>query len=242
VAPQKKKNQGTSTLKTFYWVLGAIGVLGVILIGLSLFRSRGATTEQPADLPPDAFASQAELVAAARGIPSGPDNAPVKLLVFSDFMCPACQHFALRVEPSIREQYISNGKVQLVYYDFPLGGAHKYSFLASRAGRCALDQNKFWEYHDHLFQQQSNWSFERSAPVQKFIDYARELGLNVGDFEACLRSDRHTDVVSANRALGLNLGVNATPTVYMNGRMVGDAWSDPEKMRALIDRELGIGG
>lgn len=229
-------------MKTFYWVLGAIGVLGVVLIGLSMFRTRGVTTEQPADLPPDAFSSQAELVAAARGIPAGPENAPVKLLVFSDYMCPACQHFATVVEPGIREQYINNGQVQLVYYDFPLGGAHKYSFLASRAGRCALDQNKFWEYHDHLFKQQSNWAFSRNAPVQQFIDYARELGLNVQDFESCLRSDKHSDVVSANRALGIKLGVNGTPTVYMNGRMVGSAWSDPAEMKRLIDQQLGIGG
>lgn len=242
MAPQKKKKQSSSTVKTFYGVLGLIAVLGVVLIGVSLFRNRGTATEQPADLPPDAFASQAELVAAARGIASGPESAPVRMLVFSDFTCPACQRFALSVEPMIREQYISNGRVQLVFYDFPLGGAHKYSFLASRAGRCALDQNRFWEYHDHLFQQQSNWSFERNPPVETFIDYARALGLNADEFESCLRSEKHSDVVRANRALGLNLGVNATPTVYMNGRTVGDAWADPEKMKALIDRELGTGG
>jgi len=243
VAPQKKNNrQNGSSVKKFYWILGAIGVLGVVLIGLSMFRTRGAATDQPEDLPPGAFASQQELVAAARGISNGPDNAPVKLLVFSDYMCPACKQFALNVEPGIRDQYIKNGQVQLVYYDFPLGGAHKYSFLASRAGRCALDQNKFWEYHDLLFERQSAWSFERDAPVPQFIEYARELGLNAQEFESCVRSEKHSDVVTANRALGLNLGVNATPTIYMNGRMVGDAWSSFDKMKPLIDRELGIGG
>src|SRR5690606_8784396 len=120
-----------------------------------------------------------------------------QVVVFSDFMCPYCGQFTLQVERLLKENYAQTGKIHYVYYDFPLGGAHRHSFLAARAARCAGDQGKFWEYHDYLFGQQSEWSYKRNPPVGEFEDYAEALGLDRAAFSECLRSDRHADVVSA---------------------------------------------
>jgi len=181
------------------------------------------------------------LVAKAQGVSQGPDNAPVKMLVFSDYMCPYCGEFAYMIEPAIVKEFVEPGKLQFVYYDFPLGGAHKYSFLAARAARCAGAQNKFWQYHDVLFGKQSEWSAESSAPVDKFFDYGKQIGLEPNAFKACVQSDQFQDIVSANHALGERLGVGSTPTIFVNGRRIeGRSMEDLlQNLRQTISSEAG---
>ena len=89
-----------------------------------------------------------------------------------------------------------------------------------------------------FFARQSEWTFARSAPIDQFVEYARLVGIDAEAFEACLRSDRHADVVTANRRLGETLGVNGTPTVYVGSRPVGE-WSSYPAVREAILRELG---
>lgn len=236
----KKANQARSggSLKGFYYLLGAIAVAGIAVIAWVNLKG-GKAASEPIELSEAQLKDVNALVQSARGIKKGPESAPVRLLVFSDYMCPACKHFTTNVEPSFREQYVNTGKVQMVYYDYPLGGAHRWSFLAARAGRCAEEQNKFWEYHDRLFATQQEWSYDNSAPVKRFETFAQELGLNAGDFKGCLNSDKHADVVSANYALGQQLGVRGTPTLFMNGRQLPEEWNDFNKLKARLDAELG---
>ena len=234
--PQKKL-QTKKKLSPFYWLLGAIAVAGVAAIAWIALRPSPAS--EPIEVPAAATGDANELVAAARGIKYGPDSARVRLLVFSDYQCPACQHFASNGEKSLRSEYINAGKVQLVYYDYPLTEIHKWAFMAARAGRCAEDQGKFTEYHDQLFATQSDWAFEQSAPTGKFEDYAGEVGLDVGAFKTCLNGNRHADLVSANRALGNSLGVRGTPALFMNGKYLTEEWREYADLRARIEQELG---
>ena len=108
------------------------------------------------------------------------------------------------------------GNVKFVYYDFPLTSIHPHAFVAARASRCAADQDRYWDYHSELFQNQSVWATSASAPLGLFEDYAGELGLDEAAFASCLRSDRHADVVSANMRLGEILGVTGTPSVLVS--------------------------
>lgn len=237
-----KKNRAaasTSRVKLFYILLGLVAVVGIgsLLYAVLGGRAGGAAVE------PVAVAGTEDprvLIQKAQGVSVGPKDAPVQVVVFSDFMCPYCGQFTLQVERLLKENYAQTGKIHYVYYDFPLGGAHRHSFLAARAARCAGDQGKFWEYHDYLFGQQSEWSYERNPPVGQFEDYAEALGLDRAAFSECLRSDRHADVVSANRLLGEQLGVNATPTVFVNGRRVERPLDWPA-FKALIEGEAGAG-
>lgn len=234
--PKGKKAQAPRQTSRFYWILAAVGVVGAALIAWTMLRREAATdfTEIPAGM----IENSAELVEAARGVEAGPDDAPVRILVFSDYQCPGCKHFALNVEPQLHREFVDSGKVQLVYYDFPLTQIHQWAFLASRAGRCAEDQDKFWPYHDRLFATQTDWSFVTKAPVSRYLEYAREVGLDEAAFRTCLNSDRHSQLVAANVQLGTELGVGSTPTLFMAGRAVREEWSDYAELRERILAEL----
>ena len=241
MASKSKKAQaarGGGSLKGFYYLLAGIALAGIVVIAAVNLKG-GKAVDEPIQLSEDQLKDVNTLVKNARGIKAGPDAAPVRILVFSDYMCPACKHFTTNVEPLVRRDFVNTGKVQIVYYDFPLGGAHRWSFLASRAGRCAEDQNKFWEYHDNLFATQNEWAFETKAPVKRFEDKAQQLGLNLNDFKSCLNSDKHAELVSANYALGSQLGVRGTPTLFMNGRQLSEEWNDFGKLKARLEQELG---
>lgn len=216
---QKKNAKPAANLKKFYGILGVLALVGVGAIAWIVVRSQTSRAAMEPVAVPGADDPQA-LVQKAQGMTIGRNDAPAKMLVFSDFQCPYCGTFALQVEPLLVQEFVNTGKLQFVYYDYPLGGTHRFSFLASRAARCAGEQNKFWEYHNALFAKQSEWSFEENAPVGKLLDYGKELGLDRGQFQQCVKSDKYQDVVSANHTLGQRLMVNATPTVFVNGRKI----------------------
>jgi protein-disulfide isomerase len=96
--------------------------------------------------------------------------------------------------------------------------------------------------HDVLYARQQQWSIDRTAPVQRFVEYAGTIGADAGDFESCLESDRFADVVTANGMLGDQIGIRSTPTVFINGRNVGEAWSSFEEMSRLVRQELAAAG
>jgi protein-disulfide isomerase len=238
--PHRKAAKSGNNMKPFYWLLGIIALGGLGFIGLSALR-KPKPVATPVELPPAAVSNVSELVKTARGVKYGQDNAPVRILVFSDFTCPACKHFATQVESALKSEMIESGKVQLVYYDFPLGGgAHRWGFLASRAARCAEEAGKFWPLHDRLFITQSEWAFRPSEPVKDFEKYAQEVGIDTGPFLSCLNSDKHAQLVSANKALGDQLGVSGTPTLFMNTRQLGREWQDYAALKERINRELGV--
>lgn len=236
----QKKNAGqASNLKKFYGVLGAVAVVGVVAILWIVFESRtGSAAMEPVEVA-GADDPQA-LVEKAQGVSLGENTAPVKMLVFSDYQCPYCATFALQLEPLLIEEFVKTGKLQFVYYDFPLGGGHRYSFLVSRAVRCAGDQNKFWDYQNMVFAKQSEWAYDESVPMGKLLDYGKEVGLNGGQFAQCVKSEKYADIVSANRLLGEQLLVNATPTIFVNGRKVpAEAGLDIKYYRDLINSAAG---
>jgi protein-disulfide isomerase len=114
--------------------------------------------------------------------------------------------------------YLQTDMAQFVFFDFPLVNAHPHAFLAARAARCAGDAGveQYFKYHDALYINQTAWSIS-SAPARLFVDYSRDLGLDVDAFEGCLRSDRHADVVSANLRLAEEMALPGTPSVLVQG-------------------------
>jgi protein-disulfide isomerase len=143
----------------------------------------------------------------------GSKNAPITIVEFSDFQCPFCARFYAQTLPSIEENYIKTGKVKFIYRDFPLN-FHQYAQKAAEAAECADEQGKFWEYHDILFQKQSEWS---SAGVEKLKEYAQNLGLDTAKFNECLDSGKYTDEIQKDYSDGSNYGVTGTPTFFIMG-------------------------
>jgi protein-disulfide isomerase len=214
----------------FYVILGVVALVGV---GVLLYQTLGRT--EPAMDPVPVAMDQAEL-ARAPGIPIGPEDAPVVIYEFADFQCPGCAQFATFVAPLVKERYVQPGTVRYVYYDFPLIQIHRHAFLASRAGRCANEQNRFWEYHDVLYGRQPRWASERNA-TGTFIEYAAEIGLDRRAFEECLRSDRYALEVTQNLRLGESLGVQGTPSLFINGKRLPNVPSFRD-LETIIQQEL----
>lgn len=232
---------------------GSIIVAGVI-IALSIAYVSGGPrfmqpppTEQGSNPPPPS--ASADLLVNPTSASLGNPDAPVTVVEFSDFQCPYCNRFHEIAEPKIIEEYVRNGKVRFVYRDFPfLDGFpgipedQKESHWAAEAARCAGDQGKYWEYHDYLFDHQSGEN-QGAFTIAKLKSFAVELGLNTGEFNACLDSDKHAAAIEKDKADAQALGVNSTPTTFVNGVM---ATSDGksigaapyEVFKTLIDAEL----
>lgn len=158
----------------------------------------------------------------------GPASAPVTLVEFSDFQCPFCQ----RVEPTLKQLRMTYGdKLRIVWKDFPLTQIHPQAFKAGEAGHCAGDQGKYWEYHDRMF---ANQQALQPADLKK---HAADLGLDAGAFGTCLDSSKYGERVRDGVSLGTQLGVNSTPTVFVNGRRFSGA-QPYEVFVAAIDEEL----
>ena len=117
-----------------------------------------------------------------------------------------------------------------MFRDFPLEN-HAQALKAAEAAQCAGVQGKFWEYHDALFENQG-----RLAPEQ-LKEHAGALGLNASDFAACLDQGRFTSIVQQDLAQGMTEGVSATPTFFVNGRVIAGA-QPFEAFKTLIDEEL----
>lgn len=145
-------------------------------------------------------------------IARGKADAAVVVRMYSDFQCPACRG----VEPVMRaiSQEFAD-RVRFIWKDFPLMVLHQNARAAANAGRCANAQGKFWEYHDRLFETQDAWS-SVSDPKDRFIQFAREAGLNEGDFTSCYNDRRFDGQVMDDVDEGEKNGVDSTPTFYVN--------------------------
>lgn len=220
-------------------ILVGVGILAAILVVWNVVTSATDRTARTVVELEDT--SSEALVQLAAPAARGPEDAPVVVMDFSDYSCPACRQFAALTKPMILDEFVEPGLVRLEYYDWPTGG-FQHSVVAHRAARCAGDQDRYWDYHDVLFQRQDQWS-RGSDPVGDLIDWAAELGLDQGEFRSCLRSDAHVEAVSASQLLGRRIGVTGTPGIFLNTRegapvRVGNEWSDRAAMRGLIRENL----
>ena len=235
-------------LKGFYVVLGGVGIIAVGAIGWTFLAgamSSAATVALP-EIVTGELTDVAALVELATGIERGDPDAPITIMEFADYQCPACQQFASLVKPQVDLMYVESGTARFVFHDYPLAG-HPYAFLAARAARCSLDQGDeyYWPFHDQLFGHQSTWSMSQTAPLNAFETYAVTIGLDGDQFRDCLDSDRHADVVSANLRLGMELGVTGTPTIYVSkGGGVAtrvNRWGEFAGVAEVIDRLMSEG-
>ncbi len=158
----------------------------------------------------------------------GPRSARVTIVEFSDYQCPFCA----RVTPALAQVLATyRDRVRLVWKDFPLEDIHPRAVELARAARCAGEEGKYWEFHDRVFASQ-----EQSATLP-IDDYAKALGIQPRDFAECVKSGRHAKAVVEGQDAGTRLGVESTPTLFINGRKVTGA-QPFEVLARVIDDEL----
>lgn len=167
----------------------------------------------------------------------GPANAPVTLVEYSDFQCPACKAYESSLK-QLATQY--DQELKIVYRHFPLTSIHKNAQLAAQASEAAALQGKFWEYHDVLFNTQDRWEGERN-PEGMFVEYAKSLGLDEERFKKDLNSDEVKKAVKEDAESAMKAGVNATPTFFLNGKFL-EAPNNYEQFSAYIVEQLIITG
>jgi len=164
-------------------------------------------------------------------------SAPVTIIEFSDFQCPYCAKFYTDTLPQLEQEYIDTGKVKIVYRDFPLTNIHPLATPAALAAECANEQNKFWEYHNILFEKQDEWV---EIGEDKFKEYASEIGLDAEQFADCFESEKYKDELLADLNDGDAAGVSGTPAFFINGRMLSGA-QPFSAFQSIIEDELASG-
>jgi protein-disulfide isomerase len=166
-------------------------------------------------------------VSPANGPAKGSKNAPLQVVIFSDFQCPFCK----RVEPQLSQLEKEYGsKVHMVWKNYPLP-FHPFAEPAAEAAMAANAQGKFWQMHDKLFE--NNTALDRPN-LEK---YAQELGLDMARFKADLDAQKYKDSIQSDTKEGSAVGVNGTPAVFINGRKINGAYPW-ETFKKIADDEL----
>ena len=163
----------------------------------------------------------------------GPAGAPIQIIEFSDFQCPACQ-VAQPLLQGLLAQHPE--KIRLVYKHFPLQ-AHRWAFVAHQAAECAARQNKFWSFHDRLYKDQSLWSAGPEPPFETFLRYAKEEALDLDRFAACLSDKKVSETINQERLAGVGLGVRSTPSFFVNGKLTVGGKGLEEEMKKRLETE-----
>jgi len=142
----------------------------------------------------------------------GNPNAPITMVEFGDYQCTFCSKFFHETENSIIRNYVETGKVKILFKDYIILGQD--SINAANAAHCANDQKLFWEYHSMLY---NNWAGEDTgwANLTHLHEFARTLGLDFGEFSACMSNLKWNELVNSSSIDGQKLGVTGTPTFFV---------------------------
>jgi protein-disulfide isomerase len=160
------------------------------------------------------------------GTSVGDPNAPVKVVEYSDFNCVHCKNFWVESEEQLVNDYIKTGKVYFQYV--PMSFISPTSFTAAEAAYCAMDQEKFWEYHDYLF---ANYGADFTSPMLKAI--AQQIGLDMSAYNSCFNSGKYQLKVQQDLQSAQSQGINSTPTFVVNGEK-----TDRGNLFAVIEKAL----
>jgi protein-disulfide isomerase len=207
----------------------AIAVLALAVPGgLILFDAIGHSQDHKGSAAGHSFSGTEHLCASGRvpvdGRTCGEKSAPVKIVEMSDYQCPFCKRFVDSTELALESEYIEKGLVQLEFCNFAITGGNapaneNEATLAAEAAECANDQGRFWEYHYKLYAEQNGENRGAFLP-DKLKRFAADLGLDQAEFNACLDSHKHIDLVQKDRTRASELGARGTPSFLINGKLV----------------------
>ena len=228
-----------SSSKPFGAILAVVGVLGVAAIGWIVSRPVKVIKLDPA----------AAASVAASGVVIGNPDALVEVVEFADFECPGCGYFATLHAPDIMSRLVATGEIRFRFMDFPLDG-HRNTVAAHNAAACANEQGKFWEMYDRIYQNQDRWNGQAARDPKKVLSQlARDAGVDAKKWDECYDSERMLPQIAANRAEGIRLRVQSTPTFLIGGQLIAGSLSydqmkqyvTAEKIRVMAEQSSASG-
>lgn len=216
--------------------IGAVlGTLILLVGGVYLFTKNGSTTDGNK-------ISNDILVPSGSNVTSGivngvyqptSNNAAVTIVEFGDYECPACGAYQPLTKQLITE---FAGKINYVFRNFPLS-QHANANISSYGAEAAALQGKFWQMHDKLYESQNDWATSPSAK-DIIVGYAKDMGLNMAQFNSDIDSQKVKDKVTRDTNDGNLAGINATPTFYINGVKVENLPGSYAELKQLVQDAL----
>jgi protein-disulfide isomerase len=221
-------------------------LLPIVIIVIVLAAALGGTwfllrsSRQAANANANANAAEGALVAQGAEPPHVRGNAaaPVTLEEFGDFQCPSCGAYYSELK-KIETEF--GDKLRVIFREQPLVPMHAHALMAAQAAEAAGLQGRFWEMHDKLYENQTAWSDARDL-VPIFVDYAKQIGLNTDQFLKDLNGEPVAARIFQDGKRAHALGVNSTPSFYVNGKEVKDDQLNPQGLREMIRQAMRADG
>ena len=218
------------------------GVLVAVIAGaLILIRSKRTETAPPfapqvaaISTPAPSFTESPKGATPENRIPAGPANLSVTLEEYGDYQCPPCGMLHPELKKIEREY---GPRINFVFRNLPLTTLHKNALVAAQAAEAARLQSRFWEMHDRLYETQSVWKDEAN-PRHIFTKYAGELGLDTERFSRDMEGNEVQLRLADDQRRAQSLGVQGTPTVFVEGRQLKPEVTSPEGIRKGINLML----
>jgi len=207
-----------------FWAVVAVIVL--VLVGISVFTGKKSDTSTSGN------------TKAATSHTEGQGTTGVTLVEYGDYQCPYCQTY----HPTVKQIVADYGdKITFQFRNFPLTSLHQNAFAAARAAEAAGKQNKYWQMHDLLYENNdpngsSGWVASK-APSSYFNNFATQLGLNLTQFKKDYASMAVNNAINADMAAGTKLGVEGTPTFYINGKKATIS-NSPDDFKKALDAAI----
>ena len=239
IKAQRTRKKRQQRMNTLLWVGGFIVILILILITPTIYNNL-----KPAG---DFVKITPVTHPLVDGKAIGNPEAKVKLEVYADFQCPACKGYSETIEKQLLESsYITNGQILYTFRQFPFlnsQSATKESHQAANASMCAMEQDKFWDYHAILFANQGVVENGGSFNNKRLQAFAESLGLDMTSFNNCFDNNTYSADIEADYQLGVSYGVNRTPSILINGtNPFPDHVPTYEELTAAIDAAIAAGG
>ncbi len=208
-------------------IIGAVVLVAVAFIAYSIYIS----TRPIGDITPVAR----QEFPFPDGKALGQADAPVLVQIFSDFQCPYCGIYALEYERQLLDDYVATGQVRFEYrhyivVDGNTGGSE--SRMAAEASECANEQGEFWNYHDFVFSNQ-NGEGQGAFSERRLKAFADLMGLDTDAFNTCFDTRRYAQEVLTDERLARSLGINSTPTMFVDGKVINNPLDYNEIQQAI---------
>ena len=212
-----------------------VGGIAVVIAALVIYRQQSLVSSI---VTPEEYAYPE-----SDGLALGDPNAPVVIEEFSDFQCPACQFFHDNSFFPVVEDYVSSGKVYYIFRQFPIidsRSATKESQAAALASFCAGEQGQFWPYHDILFANQIGENAGGFSEA-RLLAFADMVDVDAAEFRDCVREQRYQAQLESDFQRGVQVGVNSTPTLLINGQISRGALPY-DQLQQIIEAALADSG